>query len=205
MKRLSKIFRILGTILLIFLLSVIILIFNARLKGEAPNVFGYQVYIVSSGSMEPELMVGDVILVKEVDAEDIRVGDIITYKGEEGELRDKFITHEVIKGPSREGDRYSFVTCGIAPGAISDPKIYDDQILGVYKRTIPHIDKIYNFFLKPQGIIVFVFLIVILFGYELIALVISYKSLDLPDEEDEDNSTEENKGDNEEENDKSEE
>lgn len=186
MKKLGKIFRILGTILLIFLLAVIVLVFNARLRGEAPNVFGYQVYIVSSPSMEPELMVGDVILVKETDIENIKVGDTITYKGEEGELRGKFITHKVVEGPTRVGDRYKLTTRGIKPGAADDPEIYDDQVLGVYLKTIPFLDKVYSFFLKPYGIIVFIFIIIILFGYELIALVLSYNSLDYPDEDEED-------------------
>ena len=205
MKKLSKIFRILGAILLIFLLSVIIVVFNARLKGEAPNIFGYQIYIVSSDSMEPKLMIGDVILVKEVDVADIKKGDIITYKGEIGEFRGKFITHQVVKAPTKTGDRYELITRGIRAGAMDDPKIYDDQVLGVYQKTIPHIDKIYNFFLKPQGIVVFIFIIIILFGYELIALVVSYKSLDYTDDEDEDNSNEENKNITIEDNEKSEE
>ena len=183
MKTFRKILRILGTVLLVFLLAVVIVIFNARINGEAPNVFGYQIYIVSSDSMEPKLMVDDVILVKQTEITNIQKGDIITYIGEEADLRGKYITHQVVEAPKKNGNRYELVTCGIKPGAMNDPVIYDDQVLGVYLRTIPHINKIYSFFLQPYGIIVFIFIIVALFGYEIIALIVSYKSLDYYDED----------------------
>ena len=46
--------------------------------------------------MYPVLKYGDVVLVKETDFNTINKGDIITYYGKEGEVKDKRITHEVI-------------------------------------------------------------------------------------------------------------
>lgn len=46
--------------------------------------------------MYPVLKYGDVVLVKETDFNTINKGDIITYYGKEGEVKDKIITHEVI-------------------------------------------------------------------------------------------------------------
>ena len=185
MKVVKKILGVLGTILLIILLAVVIVMFNARISGEAPSVFGYQVFRVSSGSMEPELMIGDVIIVKDADVEDIQKGDIVTYVGEEGEFRDKFITHKMIEDPQLVDGKYVFHTQGIYEGAVPDPDWYEDQLLGEYVCTVPYVDKVYNFFLEPYGLITFVLIIIVLFGYELISLIISYKTLDEIDEEEE--------------------
>lgn len=185
MKVVKKILGILGTILLVILLAVVIVMFNARISGEAPSVFGYQIFRVSSGSMEPELMIGDVIIVKEADVQDIQKGDIVTYKGEEGEFRDKFITHKMIEDPLLVDGKYVFHSQGIYEGAVPDPEWHEDQLLGEYVCTVPYIDSVYNFFLKPYGLITFVLIIIVLFGYELISLIVSYKTLDEIDEEEE--------------------
>ena len=185
MKVFKKILSILGTILLVILLAVVIVMFNARISGEAPSVFGYQVFRVSSGSMEPELMVGDVIIVKEAEVSDIQKGDIVTYKGEEGEFRDKFITHKMIEDPQLVDGKYVFHTQGIYEGAVPDPEWYEDQLLGEYVYTVPYIDSVYNFFLKPYGLVTFVLIIIVLFGYELISLIVSYNTLDEIDEQEE--------------------
>ena len=178
MKKFKKLLKILGTILLIVLIAVVILMFNARLSGEAPSVFGYQIFRVSSGSMEPELMIGDVILVKQADVEDIQKGDIVTYKGEEGDFANKFITHKMIEDPQYVDGEYVFKSQGIVEGALPDPVWYEDQLLGEFVCKIPFIDSIYSFFLKPYGLMTFILVIVLLFGYELISLVVSYKRLD---------------------------
>lgn len=190
MKVFKKILSILGTILLVILLAVVIVMFNARLSGEAPSVFGYQVFRVSSGSMEPELMIGDVILIKEAEPQDIKKGDIVTYKGEEGDLDDKFITHKMIEDPQLVDGKYVFHTQGIYEGAVPDPDWYEDQLLGEFVCKIPFIDSVYSFFLKPYGLITFVLVIVVLFGYELIALILSYHTLDEIDYEDGDDNNE---------------
>ncbi len=152
--------------------------FNARISGEAPSIFGYQIFRVSSGSMEPELMIGDVILVKEADVEDIQKGDIVTYKGEEGDFDDKFITHKMIEDPQLVDGEYVFKSQGILTGALPDPIWYEDQLMGEFVCKVPFIDNVYTFFLKPYGLMIFILLIVILFGYELISLIVSYKTLD---------------------------
>lgn len=182
----KKVFRILGTIFLIFLIAVVILMFNARFTGQAPNIFGYQIFRVQTGSMEPTLMIGDVILVKETDFDEIKIGDIITYKGDEGDLNGKFVTHKVIEKPMCSNGEYTYVTRGIAPGVtMNDPTVHQDQVLGVYVKTLPFVNKIYDFFLKPYGLMTFIIIIVVLFAYELIALILSYNKLDEPDGEDE--------------------
>ena len=93
------------------------------------------------------------------------------------------ITHRVVEDPIVQGGVYWFRTRGDKEGASTDPAITYDQIEGKYVRSLPLLNKLYSFFLSPYGIIVFVFLIVALFGYEIISLIVSYKTLDEKDEE----------------------
>lgn len=175
----KKVLNVIATLFLILLVIIVIFVFVSRVSGEAPNVFGYQIFRVSSGSMTPTLEIGDVILVKRTPPEDIKNGDIITYKGTEGDFRDKIITHMVIEEPAKnENGEFIFQTSGIVTGAIPDPPIKGYQVLGVFVSKIPFLNSLYSFFLTEYGLMAFIGLIVVLFGYEMISLIVSYRHLD---------------------------
>lgn len=59
----------------------------------APSLFGGRSLTVMSGSMEPAIGVGDVVINSGVRPADVRVGDIITFSDPEG--TGKLITHRV--------------------------------------------------------------------------------------------------------------
>ena len=179
----KKVFNVIVTVVLILLIALVVLIFISRMTGGTPTVFGYHVYRVQTDSMVPTLNVGDVILSKKTAAEDIRLGDIITYRALEGDLAGQTITHRVYQEPELRDGVYYFVTKGDKEGAVPDSEISYDQVEGKYVRTIPYLDKMYTFFLSPAGLISFVALIIVLFGYEMISLILSYKSLDEKDDD----------------------
>lgn len=178
-----KVINTLSTILLIFLILLVIFLFIMRITGSSPSVFGYHVFRVSSGSMEPVLLKGDVILVKTVRADEIDKNDIITYKSREGQMKGEMITHRVVTEPKVVDGAYYFQTQGDAEGASLDPIVSFEQVQGKYVRKVPLIDKLYSFFLTPYGLITFIFIIILLFGYEMISLILSYRSLDIKDDD----------------------
>jgi signal peptidase len=59
----------------------------------APALFGGRSLTVLSGSMDPALKVGDIVIDSQVSPAEVRVGDIITFSDPEG--TDKLITHRV--------------------------------------------------------------------------------------------------------------
>jgi signal peptidase len=71
---------------------------------------------VTSGSMEPVLQAHSMILVKEVDADDVRVGDIITFDPPGSTTR---VTHRVV-ARQRSGSHWYFQTKGDANPARDD-------------------------------------------------------------------------------------
>ncbi len=51
-----------------------------RVNGNVPSLFGYQVYVVETGSMIPTLPVGSTILVRQLGEDELpQVGDVVTY------------------------------------------------------------------------------------------------------------------------------
>lgn len=178
-----KVINILSTILLILLILLVIFLFIMRITGNSPSIFGYHVFRVSSGSMEPVLVKGDVILVKAVPADQISKNDIITYKSREGQMEGEMITHRVVTEPKVVEGTYYFQTQGDAEGASLDPIVSFEQVEGKYVRKVPLIDKLYSFFLTPYGLITFIFIIILLFGYEMISLILTYRSIDIKDDD----------------------
>jgi signal peptidase len=101
------------------------------------SLLGFRIYNIVTGSMVPKYVVGDVLLVKEVEAKDLNVGDDISYLGEIDTFKDKVVTHRIIEKNRTNEGKYTFVTQGIANSA-ADPEINEDQIYGrvVYKLII---------------------------------------------------------------------
>ena len=178
-----KVINIITTVLLVVLIVLVVFIFVARITGNNPSFFGYHVFRVQTDSMEPTLNVGDVIIVKSTPAEEIEVGDIITYKVVSGNLAGQTITHRVVQEPEQRDDMYYFTTKGDKTGAVEDEEVPYDRVEGKYIRTVPMLDKVYSFFLSPAGLIVFIGIILLLFGYEMISLITSYRSLDEKDDD----------------------
>ena len=163
---LKKIANVLLTVVIILLAVVIAFTIFVRITGNTPTLFGYSILRVSTGSMEPELMVGDVILTKEVDeVKSLAVGDVITYKGTIGEYADMLITHQIVKAPYEENGTTYVVTKGIA-NDIEDQPVPADRIISKLVCKIPFLDALYGFFLTPWGLLSAVALIILAFAGE---------------------------------------
>jgi len=67
----------------------------AMLTYLAPH-FGWRVDLVCSGSMDPELKVGTLVITRPVEPQEIMVGDIITFSPKGVMLGENMISHRVI-------------------------------------------------------------------------------------------------------------
>ena len=141
-----------------------------RIQGKTPELFGHQIFRISSSSMEPKLKVGDIILSKRVkDITQLKVDDVITYNGEVGSYAGKTITHAVAVEPYKFGDFYYLQTYGIANG-YNDPEICETQVVGIMIREMPFLAALYNFFTTPLGLVVILGFLTLLFVNESITL-----------------------------------
>lgn len=122
---------ILGTIkFILFSIIIIYLLFVCYQRFFNSSIFGYRIYTVSSGSMEPNYDIGDVILIKDVSESDIQIGDVITYIGKSRELNGLTITHRITRIYSREGN-VKIITKGDNNEA-EDPELDYNQVVGKF-------------------------------------------------------------------------
>lgn len=182
-----RISNILLTLTLIVLVIVVIFTVIAKVSGNTPSVFGYMIFRVSSDSMEPELMVGDIILTKEVsDIETIEVGDTVTFKCTQGQMAGNLLTHKVIVAPHFENGKYYLQTKGVAAPEYNEGEIFtEDELVGELVCVIPFIGVIYDFFLTPWGLLVAILLIILAFSGEFINIYRLAKKEDPKDNLDE--------------------
>lgn len=57
-----------------------------------PSIFGFRPILVVSGSMEPTIKTGSIVIASPIDAKDVQIGDIVTYK-----CKGATIVHRVIE------------------------------------------------------------------------------------------------------------
>lgn len=91
--------------------AVVAVLFSVTVLPVVVIVAGYHPLVMRSGSMEPGLGVGDVVLVEYVWAEEIRPGEVVTFIDPSGGLGT--ITHRVKSVTEIDGELL-FETCGDA-------------------------------------------------------------------------------------------
>ncbi|MEG2137218.1 MAG: signal peptidase I [Oscillospiraceae bacterium] len=97
--------------------------------GQAPSLFGHYFMTVLTGSMEPAIPRGSMLVVKQVEPATIQPGDVITFYTTIGTVDGMINTHRVEEVLLENGN-YSFRTRGDA-NPIADPvPVPADQILG---------------------------------------------------------------------------
>lgn len=129
------------SIILCLLCYGTILVNLAKQKGQIPFLFGYSIEYVETGSMEPTLPTGAVILAREVnDSTLITEGDIITFY--EGFDRDKeepisrtVVTHRVYDISSNNGQVW-YTTKGDNNNSPDQYKILFEDIIATFVRRL---------------------------------------------------------------------
>ena len=150
----------------VYLLSIAIVV-GALLfaANQSPNksLFGYRYYTVLTDSMKPAFVTGDMVIVKIASAEQINVGDAITFNPSSDS--EAYLTHRVTeKLPNYEG---TGVTCFRTKGDANDTEdsflIDEDRVIGTVSLAIPKLGLVVRFlqmrwyFVVPLIILVFVF------------------------------------------------
>lgn len=108
---------------------------------------GFQFFVVMSGSMEPILPVGSVVLVQPTPYDDIQVGDDISFVVGEERIT---VTHRVIE---KDENSNTLTTKGVANN-ISDDPIPASAVIGKVIFDIPLVGRLLYFLSSLQGKIV---------------------------------------------------
>ena len=125
----KRIFDFCETIVTILVIFICLIILIQRASNNEKSLLGYRLFKIESGSMIPKYDINDVILVKERNINQIKIGDDLVYIGVYGDARGKVITHQVIDIKNVDGEK-EFYTKGLANDT-PDPVVKEKQILGV--------------------------------------------------------------------------
>ena len=148
----AGIFGRLLDIVLVALMVLCVYGIICRINRQPISLAGYQLYVIRSGSMEPELKKYDLALVKAVDPASLSVGDIITFRRSDGVI----VTHRIA-----EIGEETFVTRGDAnPGNDADPVAFSD-VYGKNIGRVRYLGAVFDFFQSGFGIALFVMLILV--------------------------------------------
>lgn len=145
-KILKIVIKVITTILSIFMVLLMVLaaynFFSVKiLKNDYSNVFGYTMFEVISGSMEPEIEKWDVILIKLDD--EFEVGDVVSFKSDDG----AYVTHRVVE---KQGDVY--ITKGDSNNTIDSP-VPKERIAGKVVKVFSGLGIWIKVFTTPKIII----------------------------------------------------
>ena len=137
-KTLKKIWNIISTVLVIFIVLCAVFLMGSR-------ILGYKCFTVISGSMEPTYSVGDLLYVKEVDPNTIKVGDSITFLLNEHK---DIATHRVVRIDAENQHLY---TKGDANKDEDDKPVHFKNVVGVPKFSLPKLGYVSDFVQNPPG------------------------------------------------------
>lgn len=127
-----------------------------------PRLLGMPVLVVLSGSMEPELGVGDVVVESTISPLDAKVGDVVTFR--DPERPDRLITHRV-RRVRASGDEVSFTTKGDANNTVETWQIARHGGIGRVQYRVPKLGYAVAWISRPGARLLLVVVPALLLGF----------------------------------------
>jgi len=125
-----------GLLALIALIAVLVIALPMLTKSTP--------YTVLTGSMTPSYPAGTLVIVKPMDAQQIRIGDVVTYQITSNQPA--VVTHRVIQiiEPTTSAGTVSFITKGDANSLPDASPVKPVQVRGVVWYAVPYIGWVNN-------------------------------------------------------------
>lgn len=122
--------------------------------------FRYKFHDILTGSMSPTIKPRSLIIVKGIDSNEVKEGDIITFKGSS---KSNLTTHRVVEVIDKNNN-IKFQTKGDANDVL-DPMLIDEGLLvGKVIFDIPYMGKVMSFINQYRVIIVILIIAYLCFG-----------------------------------------
>ena len=139
-------------VVLVFVLivNVTIIVRSYMYPEKVPDFLGYKPFIVLSGSMEPTILAGDLIVAKVTEPGKIVKGDIIAFRAE----KDTIVTHRVTDVQTEDG--LNFLTRGDANTGADAKAVSVENLEGIYLWRVAGVGRFAMFLQTPIGMLLFV-------------------------------------------------
>lgn len=129
-------------------LAVIVLMVAVTIGSNTNVAGGYRSFLVQSGSMEPTIMTGDIIIVQKKTV--YTTGDVVTFDDD-----GRIVTHRITRERTESGDR-QYETKGDANRSADEATITTQDIVGAVTFTIPKLGYMVAFAKSLPGLIVLI-------------------------------------------------
>lgn len=144
----TRICKILNTIIV-----TILIILSAIMVG--PKLLGGNTLAVLSGSMEPKIPVGSLVIIKKVEPKTLEAGDIITYKIS----ADTLVTHRVVENNPKTNE---IITKGDANKTNDSSPINYSNVVGKMLFHVPLLGYLSIYMQTTLGVAIICVIVIIL-------------------------------------------
>jgi len=172
-KNKQKLLTIIGAVLCVILIPILIINLTLIVKSyvntdEVPKIGGVCPLIVLTDSMLPEISSGDLIICKDIDAKDVKVGDVISFFDPAGN-GSSVVTHRVIELVEEDGVT-KWRTRGDNNNTEDKLLVPFENLVGIWGGTrIPGAGSVAMFLQTTPGLIVCVICpLALLVGYDVL-------------------------------------
>ncbi|MBR2914483.1 MAG: signal peptidase I [Clostridia bacterium] len=149
----NKIISAIVSVLLVASVFVCLFVVIQVLSNGYVSIGGYSFFKVVTGSMEPEIPVGALILSKETKMNDIEVGEVVCFRSKSPDMFGKIITHRVIEIVNAEDNTLQFITKGDANLSLDGYYVSQQNLIGkvVWQSGSGKLSGILNFLSNKFG------------------------------------------------------
>ena len=128
---LKAFFSVITALSFVFGLIIFISVLRAN-NGEVPDVLGFSVMRVKTGSMEPTLRTGCIVITKKADPQELEVGDIISFYSTDPDpyINGQVETHRIVERHSLITGEREFITKGDANQADDPTPVFQSNVIG---------------------------------------------------------------------------
>ena len=151
----KKLLSVLGIVACVLLVPVLIMNLTIVIKSyvnpdQVPDFFGIKPFMVATGSMEPAIYGGDLVVTKTVNPAELKVRDIISFKD-----GNSVVTHRIIQLTEKDGQP-AFITKGDANNVEDGNPVTYEQVEGVFVFKVRGLGDLAMFMQTQVGMIVFI-------------------------------------------------
>lgn len=155
----------------VLLILLLVNILGAKMTGNVPRVFGYSIMNIVSGSMEDEIPKGSYILIKKVEPEKVKRGDVICFYSTDPQIYGLPNTHRVVEEPINNNGSIEFVTRGDANPINDKETAKGENLIGVYVKRLDTLTAFSNALKGNMMIFVIISLQISMFGMATYAVI----------------------------------
>ena len=168
-RRIERLWYIVSSILVVLILLCALILVGLRISG-------FQMFTITSGSMEPNYPVGSLIYTHPVDASSLKQGDVITFANSESTVVTHRIAEVITETDTNNEATLKFRTKGDANDAADGKLVHYKNIIGTPSIVIPGLGYTAYYLQRPPGIYIALIVCTFLIASIIIPSIVKHKT-----------------------------